>query len=130
MPFMIMDHKVDPKKAILEQLGDLSTVEVFNSQVLVAIYIKPEQTKGGVFIPGKTRDEDIWQGKVGLVIKKGPTAFIENEERWFKDVKVDLHDWIVARSSEGWSLKVHDVHCRLIDDVNIRGKVSHPDEVF
>lgn len=130
MPFMIMNHKEDPKKMILEALGDISSVEVFNNQVLIAIYIKPKMTAGGILVPEATRDEDIWQGKVGLVIKKGPTAFVEEQEKWFKDVKVDVHDWIYARSSEGWSLKVHDVHCRLVDDVNVRGKISHPDEVW
>jgi len=130
MPFMIMNHKEDPKKMILDALGDISSVEVFNNQVLIAIYIKPKMTAGGILVPEATRDEDIWQGKVGLVIKKGPTAFVEEQEKWFKDVKVDVHDWIYARSSEGWSLKVHDVHCRLVDDVNVRGKISHPDEVW
>lgn len=130
MPFMIMNHKEDPKKMILEALGDISSVEVFNNQLLIAIYIKPKMTAGGILVPESTRDEDIWQGKVGLVIKKGPTAFVEEEEKWFKGVKVDVHDWIYARSSEGWSLKVHDVHCRLVDDVNVRGKISHPDEVW
>ena len=43
MPFMIMDHAVDPKQKLLEDLGDLSTVEIFNNQILVAVYIRPNK---------------------------------------------------------------------------------------
>ena len=41
MPFMRMEHAEDPAQKLLEELGDLSTVEVFNNQLLVAVYIRP-----------------------------------------------------------------------------------------
>ena len=40
MPPMVMEHEEDPRQKILEALGDLSGVEIFNNQVLVAVYSK------------------------------------------------------------------------------------------
>jgi len=72
MPYRRMNHSVDPKKVILDEMGDISKVELFNNQVLVAIYMRPEKTASGILLPGQTRDEDKYQGKAGLVIKLGP----------------------------------------------------------
>ncbi len=130
MPFMIMKHEVDPAKAILDEIGDLSNVEVFNNQLLVAVYIRPEQTKSGILLPGQTRDEDKYQSKVGLVLKKGPSAFEDTSGEWFKDVDINVNDWIIMRSSDGWSITVNGILCRMLDDMNVRGRVDHPDRVW
>lgn len=130
MPFMVMEHQTDPKEAILKELGDISSLEIYNNQVLVAVYIRPEKTKSGILLPGQTRDEDKFQSKVGLVLKLGPSAFEEAADDWFKGVEINEHDWVVFRPSDGWSITVNNVLCRMIDDVNIRGRVDHPDRVW
>ena len=130
MPAMIMEHHVDPAKALLDTIGDISNVEVFNNQLLVAVYIRPEKTKSGILLPGQTRDEDKYQSKVGLVLKKGPSAFEDTNGEWFKDVNINVNDWIIMRSSDGWSITVNNVLCRMIDDMNVRGRVDHPDRVW
>lgn len=130
MPFMIMKHEVDPAKAIWDEIGDISKVEVFNNQLLVAVYIRPEKTKSGLLLPGQTRDEDKYQSKVGLVIKKGPSAFQDTSGEWFQGVDIDVNEWIVMRSSDGWSITVNGILCRMIDDMNVRGRVDHPDRVW
>ena len=50
MPAMEMQHEVDPKTAILDKVSDLTGVEVFGSDVLVALYIPPEKTKSGIIL--------------------------------------------------------------------------------
>lgn len=130
MPAMVMKHEVDPKKELLNALGDISSFQLFHNQVLVAIYVRPEKTKSGILLPGQTRDEDKWQGKVGLVVKMGPSAFDDPESKWFKGVKIALHDWIVFRPAEGWQLTVNNVLCRIVDDVNVRGTIPHPDMIW
>ena len=50
MPAVAMLHEVDPKQAILDRVGDLSGVELFGSDMLVAIYKRPEKTKSGLKI--------------------------------------------------------------------------------
>jgi co-chaperonin GroES (HSP10) len=130
MPFMLMNHEIDPAKVILDEIGDTSKVEVFNNQLLVAVYIRPEKTKSGLLLPGQTRDEDKFQSKVGLVLKKGPSAFQDTSGEWFQDIDIDVNEWIIMRSSDGWSITVNGVLCRMIDDMNVRGRVDHPDRVW
>lgn len=130
MPFMRMKHDKEPKEEILSEMGDISDVEIFHNQVLVAIYVRPETTKGGIILPGQTRDEDKYQGKVGLVIKKGEDAFNDPTGKWFKGVDIGLHDWVVFRPSDGWQITVHGKLCRILDDTDIRGRVPAPDAVW
>lgn len=130
MPFMIMEHDQDPKQKLREEIGDVTPFEIFNNQILVVIYIRPQKTKSGIFLPDQMRDEDKIQSKVGLVIKKGPSAFVDDGNEWFKDVNVEEGDWVVFRPSDGWSITVNNVLCRIIDDTAVRGKVDAPDRVW
>lgn len=126
----VMDHALDPKKELISVLGDTSNVEIFNNQILVAIYIRPEKTVGGIILTNTIRDEDKWQGKVGLVIKKGPSAFVDDSKNWFNGITLDVNDWVIFRPSDGWGLTINGIMCRLLEDTVIRGRVSHPDQVF
>lgn len=130
MPFMIMEHEVDPADSIRKEMGDISSVEVFNNQVLVAVYIRPQKTKSGIILTNQTTDEDRYQSKVGLVLKKGPQAFEDVSGQWFDGLNIEEGDWIVFRPSDGWNITVNNVLCRIIDDVNIRGRVDQPDRVW
>jgi hypothetical protein len=130
MPYMRMTHDVDPTKKILDEIGDLSTVEIFNNQILVGVYIRPQKTKSGLYLSDKTTDEDRFQSKVGLLLKVGSRAFEENEEGWFKGDKFSLHDWLVFRPSDGWSITVNGVLCRMLADTQVKGRVKFPDEVW
>lgn len=130
MPPMIMQHEVDPAIQLKKDLGDLSKVEVFNNQLLVAVYIRPQKTKSGIFLTDATTDEDRFQSKIGLVVKKGPSAFDDSTGEWFKGVSIDEGDWVIFRPSDGWSVTVNGVLCRMIDDMNIKGRVQHPDQIW
>ena len=130
MPPMIMQHEVDPADQLKKDLGDLSKVEVFNNQLLVAVYIRPQKTKTGIYLTDKTTDEDRFQSKIGLVVKKGPSAFDDSTGEWFKGVSIDEGDWVIFRPSDGWSVTVNGVLCRMIDDMNIKGRVQHPDQIW
>jgi co-chaperonin GroES (HSP10) len=130
MPYMKMNHEKNPKDTIFSEIGDLSSIKVFNNQVLVAIYKRPEKTKSGIVLTDNTRNEDKYQGKVGLVLKKGPLAFVDDEETWFKDVEINEGDWIFFRPSDGWQMNVHGVDCRVLRDIDIRGTIKEPDQVW
>jgi len=127
---MIMEHPVDPAEVLKKEIGDTSNVEVFNNQILVAVYIRPQKTKSGIFLTEKTTDEDRYQSKVGLVIKKGPEAFNDESGIWFSDTEIKEGEWVVFRPSDGWSITVNNVLCRMIDDVNVRARIDQPDRVW
>ena len=103
---------------------------MLNTQVLVAVYIRPEKTMGGIFIAAKTLDEDRYQSKVGLVIKTGPSAFVDEGGKWFSNLDLKAGDWIVFRPSDGWNVTVNGVLCRMFDDTAIRARIPHPDNVY
>jgi co-chaperonin GroES (HSP10) len=130
MPYMKMTHAIDPKQAILDEIGDLSTFELFNNKILLATYKRPEKTKSGIILTDSNRSEDTFQSKVGLLIKIGPSAFEENAEGWFAGEKFELGDWIVHRPSDGWSINVHGVDCRILTDTQVQGRAVDPDEVW
>jgi co-chaperonin GroES (HSP10) len=130
MSNIAMLHEKDPKEVLLEQVGDISKIEVFNMQVLVAVYIRPEKTKSGLFLSDKARDEDRYQSKVGLIIKKGPTAFVDKDGEWFSGLDIKEGDWIVFRPSDGWNVTVNGTLCRMLDDMSVRARIEHPDQVW
>lgn len=122
-----MEHDVDPRDKVLEEIGDIADFELFHNQVLVAVYIRPERTKGGIILTDQHRDEDRYQGKVGLILKTGPDAFHDPSGKWFKGVEFNDLDWVVFKPSEGWSITINGRLCRMLDDTNIRARIQHPD---
>lgn len=127
---IVMDHEKDPKIKIREDVGDISTIEIFNNQVLAAIYIRPKKTSGGILLPGSTVDEDRYQSKIGLILKKGPSAFADPTGEWFAGADIKEDDWILFRPSEGWTVTINGVTCRVVDDTAVRGRVNHPDQIW
>lgn len=130
MPFTPMLHEVEPGKKILDEIGDVSKFEVFNNQILVAVYIRPQKTKSGIYFSDKTTDEDKYQSKVGLIVAKGPDAFKDENGEWFKGVEMNPHDWVVFRPSDGWNITVNGVLCRMMQDVQVRARIEHPDVAY
>jgi co-chaperonin GroES (HSP10) len=125
-----MDHETDPKDKLVSDLGDLSSIELFQNQVLVAVYIRPKKTKSGIYLSDKTTDEDRYQSKVGLLVKKGPQAFDPNAEEWFHGTSFQLNDWLVFRPSDGWSITVNNVLCRILSDTQVKARIQQPDQVW
>jgi hypothetical protein len=130
MPHMVMEHSIDPATSLLDQLGDVRDIEVFHNQALIAVYLRPQKTASGIYLTDQTRNEDIYQSKIGLLIKTGDTAFVEGDGWWSNIDPVSPGNWLVFRPSESWSITVNGVICRIIDDINVRGRVSHPDMVW
>jgi co-chaperonin GroES (HSP10) len=130
MPQREMDHANDPRQALKEQIGNIDDIEIFNNQILVAVYIRPQKTKSGIYLPDSTVGEDQYQSKVGLVLKKGSTAFIDEENKWFRGFNIELDDWIVFRPSDGWTVTINNNICRILDDTAVRGRVQAPDQIW
>jgi co-chaperonin GroES (HSP10) len=125
------DKPQSSREEILASLGTaIDGIEVHGNQLLIGIYIKPERTAGGLYLTDKTRDEDKWQGKVGVVLAKGPAAFIDDGQITFHDQNAEVGDWVVYRVSDGFSLDIAEVHCRLIEDVQVRMVIPTPTIIY
>jgi len=124
---MRMQHDQDPAELLLEKLGDIGKIHVFNTYVLYAIYERPKVTKGGIHLTDNTTGEDEYQGKVGLIIKVGPMVNDEHESR---GAKLEPGQWIAVRASDGWALKVNGVLCRMVNEKSIHMAIPAPDTIW
>lgn len=115
-----ISQAADPKQAILAAVGDISKEMVLWDLILVGTFIRPEKTTGGIIRPMENVQEDIYQSKVGLVLKKGPESG--------EDVR--LGDWIVYSIKDGWAITLNGCACRLVPYDRVRMVLSSPDVVF
>lgn len=126
-----MEHDEDPKQAILKKVGDLKGFELFGNQVLIGVYERPEKTKSGLILSQITRDEDLYQGKAGLVLALGPSAFVSDANYDFKGQSVEPGDWVAIFVSDGRKIMLGDsVTCRIVEDQHIRLRIPAPDAVY
>jgi len=133
----------DPKQEILDKLGDLSGFEIASNEVLLAIFRRPDKTPGGIALTDNTLKEDVYQGKVGLVVKIGEACSFDITDQYSDTIfklDVKLHDWVVVRPSDTWPLDVSAnssaltrtdfVTCRLVRPRNIRARIQNPLSVW
>lgn len=133
------DPAEEQKREILKKVGDVSAFEIAQNEVLLAIYQRPEMTSGGIIQVAQTLKEDIYQGKVGLVIKIGEHCQFDRMDSYTNvqtGIPISLHDWVLVRPSDTWALDINMhtdtlskkdfVACRLVHDKDIRAKIPHP----
>lgn len=132
MPARLMLHEKDPAEDIREKIGSLDGIQIMFNHVLVGIYKRPEKTRSGIILADATRDEDIYQGKAALVLKVGPTAFVDdpNNGAIFHGQAVKPGDWIIFRPSDGWPVSYNQQPCRMLQDVHVRAIISSPDSIY
>jgi len=132
MPAVPMFHDRDPREALLEKIGSVEDLELFHTQVLVAVYIAPEKTAGGIYRPDANVEEDIYQSKIGLIIKTGDKAF-KSDSKWSWPEDMGVGDWVYFRVSDGWNVTVNNSRknvCRILEDVDIKGRIQQPGQVW
>jgi co-chaperonin GroES (HSP10) len=94
------------------------------------VYERPDRTKGGVLLADRTREEDLYQGKVGLVVKLGNLAFVEDESHVWGERKPKEGDWVCYRVGDTFPFIVGKRTCRFVQDVNVRAILHRPDIVL
>lgn len=119
----------DPKKGILDAVGDLSNIDVFFDLVLLGTYIKGNKI-GNVWIPDQTVGEDEFQSKCGLVLKKGPNAFKDDEYIQYGGQDIAVGDWVVFFVGDAKSITINGTPCRLLKANQIRMRVKDPTRIF
>lgn len=126
----LVSSSKNPKLEIIKLIGDLSSVAIKFNMVLLATYFRPEKTAGGIIRPDSNKDEDEWQGKVGLVMKLGKMAYEDDDETQFQGEKVEIGEWAVYKIGDTWSLNIKGYPCRMIRDSSIKMTVKDPNMVF
>lgn len=132
-------------------------IQLLRNRVLVASFIRPEKTSGGIIRPDAVREEDKWQGKAGLILAVGPSAFefpeiVDDIDQVRQEngcvtrenisiIKYERHnlprigDWVFFRGSDTWDSGLQvapgvGAHCRFIFDDCIIGRIEDPSTIW
>jgi len=128
---MRMVHLEDPKEKIFKELGEVPPDIVNLHKILVAIYLRPDQTAGGIFMTGRSKDEDVFQGKVGLIVAVGPTAFVDDDDNKFSGLQYSVGDWVWFRPQDGALCQLNGYPCRIFTGEGLLiGRIPDPDCVW
>lgn len=125
------------EKAIREALGDLRGYRMAAAtSVLLATYVAPGKTAGGIILTDKTREEDRWQCVVGLIIMMGPMAFkLDGAYEYTDEMLKQLNppkvgDYVMFNTSDSREVGVRNMSCRIVDSSRIQMVVPNPDELY
>lgn len=113
----------DKKKSLIEEVGDISQVEVFGENLFIATYIGAERTAGGILLPQSKIAENEVQGNIGLVVKLGMGFENPNDGELF-------HRWVMFGYNDGLRFHYNGVHCRIMNIDRIRAIVPDPSKVL
>ena len=135
-----MQHDNDPRQEILDAVAaDIAQIELVGRDLLLIVYERPDKLKeikkndgttGLLYLPetSRAREEDKFQGIVGLVVKIGPCVG-EASDR-FKDGKLpQVGDWVIAPIASCLSMLIGKRTARFIEPQMLRGIIQRPDMV-
>lgn len=117
-------------------VGDLDDIDLFYGQVLVGKYVREKVGTSGLIAAEQTKMEDRWQGKVGILLKKGPLAFRSSGNRDFGDALPEIGQWVFYSASDGRDLNLICVDgllhcpCRLLEDAEVKGVLRFPGRIY
>jgi hypothetical protein len=131
----------DPRAYLMKRTDKLiKSVKMGANNILVATFYLPEFTmlRGAngeavpFFVSDKTTDEAQWQGRVGLLIAKGPLAWKNSEDGRidFGGTNYKLGEWVCYDRQDGRQIAINRVHCRRLRDVDVWGSTDNPMSVY
>lgn len=149
------DYNVS-KAHILQAVGDIGDLDVFGRQCLVAVYVKPNITPGGIALPIREIKNDWWESKAVLLLKCGPDAFKGDDgylQAMYGGRPPQPLEWLFANASSGLQTNIcgegasrpqgQDFHfnpcdlfewdgwpCRIIPDDMFLGRLTKPHELI
>jgi hypothetical protein len=136
------------ERLLADLLPRVEAMDLQRNRCLVASYVKPNITPGGIIIPAKTGEEDRWQGKVGLLIKTGPSAFhfdevvayAEADGSSYEAARIEFGlpregDWVAYRTSETHEIGIEVeagvyASCRIIHDDSVIMRLDDPRAIY
>lgn len=130
MPAIAHLHTVDPKQELHDKVWPLvKDFEVLGPRLLLAVYMPPERTKGGIIMTDRHKTENRFQAVTALVMKMGPLAFVDDETHKWGERKPKVGDWVVYRVGDTYGIDVGEYTVRMIEDSLIFAIVPAPDLV-
>lgn len=135
MPLVLPHRTIDQLSAIKEpkefktavaKMIDVDAIDIYLNRILTIVYIGYEKTAGGIIKPTETKAEDIYQGKTALVLKVGPSAFMDADGWSFQGQRVEAGDWITFKIGNSSQIEINKVACRIVEDRFVETRVRDP----
>jgi hypothetical protein len=132
-------YAIDPKAYIFKRTAIFTkNLTLATNNILIATYCLPEFTdlKGPegkpvrFWVPDGTQEEARWQGRVGLLLAKGPLAWRNDERTDFGGTNYEVGDWVCFDRQDGRQTVINRVHCRRLKDVDIWGSTTEPYNLY
>jgi hypothetical protein len=143
----------DQAATVLDILGDaLDHITLTGSDVVLAVYIEKEVSKGGLILPTQRLEESIYQSKVALVVATGPDAFkfkgsfawvSPNQDEIGEDGKFTkayydraekftpkIGDWVIHFPTDSKLFGLNGVPCRYSLDSSVKMITTKPDAIL
>jgi len=124
----VIDEPEEYKAAALKIIGNQIPTLMLN-QILLGVYIYPERINGGPIIRPNV-EEDIWQGKMGHVIAKGPAVFEDDSVTYFWKQKIFEGEWLLASINNCKQMYINNLPCRIVEDRYIVARFEDPRAVW
>ena len=129
MAFMTLSG--DERARMLELLHNgPATITAVGHEIVSVVWIRPEKTKGNILLPDALREEDVWQGKVSLVVEMGPDCYRPDAIQTAKTPRCKVGDWIITNPLAGQKLQVNNAIVRIIHDDQVEAVVNGPQGVL
>lgn len=133
-------HQVDPRQQITEAAEPwVKNIKIRPYDVMLAMYLRDKVvgekiTLSGIHLPDNgvgTLKEDLYQGKVGLVMKVGSLAFTDESDHRWQDFTPSVGDWVVINVGDTFSFDVPGGwRIRIVDENLVRAIIPAPDMVW
>ena len=144
MPFMRMEHSADPAQVIYDRVGmnkkgEIPGFKLHGNRVLIGIYERPSKMKAiktvtgqmvSLEIPDTVKAEDKSQGKAGVILMVGTSAFKDDDVFSFHGDNVEVGDWVMVHVSYGLACVVNGQLCRIVRDQDVGMLIPSPDSIF
>jgi hypothetical protein len=117
-------------------LGPLDDIDLFFGRCIVAKYLRDTVGTIGLIASEQTRLEDKYQGKVGLLLKKGPLAFNSAPGRDYGGANPPVGSWVMYHNSSGYDADiicsdgVNRVSCRVLEDAELISCLRWPSRIW
>ena len=134
-----VEYAKDPRTFFLKRCEEFtSKVRLGTNKILVATYFVPESTKMkgpagstiNFIIPREVTVEAKWQGRVGLLIAKGPMAWVADDRVSFGGTNHEIGTWVGYDRHDGRQVAIDRIHCRVMRDVDVWCETDDPFLVY
>lgn len=129
----------DPRAFILNRCKEfIAAISIDTNNILVATYFLPDSvnlrgpkgTSVPIYMPSSVTDEAKWQGRVGLLLAKGPMAWKSDDKVDFGGSDHKIGDWLCYDRQDGRQIAINRIHCRRLKDVDVWGSTDDPYRVY